>query len=223
METDVEAPYRYAGFGLTPAAFAEVVIALAGGTIARRADLIDLVVTHHVANGGTPLTTNSVSVAKRALSLLESKGLASSAVAFGMWSISGERADPVAQASNAAFSEEALDSSEFLYVYYLPAYRDRAILEKSDEWPHKVGMTRTSVASRLASQVGTALPERPVVVLAIPVERAAALERAVHAVLELRGKRVTDAPGNEWFVTNTSEILSILDFCGISYAMESEG
>ena len=36
------------------------------------------------------------------------------------------------------------------------------------------------------------------------------LERALHAVLTLRGKRKRDAPGAEWFVTTPEEIKELI-------------
>ena len=36
------------------------------------------------------------------------------------------------------------------------------------------------------------------------------LERALHAVLALRGKRKNDAPGPEWFVTTPAEIEALI-------------
>ena len=38
------------------------------------------------------------------------------------------------------------------------------------------------------------------------------LERAIHADLELRGQKIADAPGNEWFDTNPAEITGIIRF-----------
>ncbi|MFD6391876.1 GIY-YIG nuclease family protein [Nocardia sp. NPDC060259] len=90
--------------------------------------------------------------------------------------------------------------------HWPPSRGDRA-------WPHKIGMTTVSVAARLADQVGTALPERPVVVLELETDNAALLERAVHAVLELRGRKIETCPGNEWFETNIDEIRAVVGFC----------
>ncbi len=60
--------------------------------------------------------------------------------------------------------------------------------------------------------MGTALPERPRIVLTEIHENAAVLERALHAVLELRGQRIAGAPGREWFNTNPVEIRSLIAF-----------
>ena len=40
------------------------------------------------------------------------------------------------------------------------------------------------------------------------------LERALHAVLKVRGKWITEASGVEWFRTSLAEIQLIIDFFG---------
>lgn len=198
-----ESQYLFEGLTLTPAVFVEIALEVAAGRRMKRADLVRVVVEHHVAGGGEPPRTDPLRVAKRALSRMESAGLAVTTAGFGVWSIvprSDESVTPGGQ-------------KEFLYCYYLPTYRLAAEAELQTRWAHKVGMTRVSVRERLASQVGTAMPERPVVAIAQEVENAAAWERAIHAVLEVRGRRLRQAPGAEWFLTNEGEVREIMRLC----------
>lgn len=193
--------YPFAGCALTPSVFVEIALELADNRPVKRADLVRRVVDHHLAQGGEPLATDPLRVAKRALERMEAAGLATSTIGHGVWSIGVRTEKPV----------ELLN--EYVYCYYLPAYRLAAERSGDPAWPHKVGMTRASVSSRIAAQVGTALPERPVVVLATEVKNAAAIERAIHSVLDARGRRISDAPGAEWFVTNAEEVREIIEFC----------
>ena len=81
-------------------------------------------------------------------------------------------------------------------------------------------MTTVTVAERLRSQVGTALPEQPVIAAAFACADSALLEKAIHAVLELRGRKIRNSPGNEWFETNLAEIHEIARFAGWADANE---
>jgi hypothetical protein len=56
----------------------------------------------------------------------------------------------------------------------------------------------------------TAMPEQPTVLGIHEHQDPVSLERALHSVLNLRGKRKTDAPGTEWFVTTPDEIQALI-------------
>ncbi|MEN9437412.1 MAG: hypothetical protein RIR09_2067 [Pseudomonadota bacterium] len=63
--------------------------------------------------------------------------------------------------------------------------------------------------ARISQQV-TAMPELPKILGTHEHPDEISLERALHAVLALRGKRKKDAPGSEWFVTTPAEIESLI-------------
>ena len=67
-------------------------------------------------------------------------------------------------------------------------------------------------AARVVDQVGTALPERPEIRLAVMTDNSAALEKMLHSILSQAGRSFDDAPGTEWYRTNEDEIESILAF-----------
>lgn len=90
-----------------------------------------------------------------------------------------------------------------VYWYTFPAYRTDA-----GRYPIKIGRGIDSEA-RIRAQV-TAMPEQPVVLGKYEHSDPAALERALHSILILRGKRKTDAPGTEWFLTTPAEIEALI-------------
>lgn len=105
-------------------------------------------------------------------------------------------------------AEEAADSDEVnskpsVYWYTFPAYQ-----AKSGPYPIKIGRG-TNPLARIRTQV-TAMPEQPIVLGVHAHSDPVNLERALHSVLILRGKRKSDAPGAEWFLTTPSEIEALV-------------
>ena len=105
---------------------------------------------------------------------------------------------------------EAVDSSDVIrigegvaavYAYGYRGYPDRL----------KVGSTEAETVQRIAAQIGTGTPDKPVLHVEIKTNDCRALERAIHAVLEARGKRITGG-GAEWFKVSREEILVIYEF-----------
>lgn len=72
----------------------------------------------------------------------------------------------------------------------------------------KVGRTERDVLSRVAEQITTSTPDRPAIFLIIYTDECRALERAMHAFLQFRGRRITGG-GGEWFLTTRDELLDI--------------
>lgn len=75
----------------------------------------------------------------------------------------------------------------------------------------KVGYTVGDVVQRIAAQIGTSTPDRPQLRLQIAINPHKQLERAIHSVLEIRGRKIIGG-GNEWFKTNVQELLEIYNF-----------
>ena len=73
----------------------------------------------------------------------------------------------------------------------------------------KIGLTEGDAVQRIAAQVSTGTPDRPVLFLEIRSHDCSSLERAIHATLEYRGSKVPGA-GKEWFKTSREEVISIL-------------
>ena len=96
-----------------------------------------------------------------------------------------------------------------VYVYYLPTYRMRAEERSEHSWQCKIGRTEGSALDRVLSQAATALPEKPFLAIVLRTKYPRALEAALHAVLTLRGLRIEDAPGSEWFLTSPGEVIAL--------------
>ena len=75
----------------------------------------------------------------------------------------------------------------------------------------KVGMTDGDAVQRIAAQIGTSTPDRPLLLLEIKTNTCRALERAIHGVLETRTQKIIGG-GAEWFKTNRDEVLAIYKF-----------
>lgn len=93
-------------------------------------------------------------------------------------------------------------ASPSIYWYSFPAYA-----RTDGAFPIKVGRGGNPT-ERIARQV-TSMPEHPVVLGTFEHPQAHVLERALHAVLTLRGKQI-DAPGREWFSSTPSEISGLI-------------
>jgi hypothetical protein len=102
--------------------------------------------------------------------------------------------------------EEIADTSGIrpaVYWYTFPAY-----MRSDGPFPIKIGRGN-SPESRVSQQV-TSMPEKPEILGTFAHEDVGTLERALHAVLTLRGKRKKDAPGMEWFLTTPQEISQLI-------------
>lgn len=102
---------------------------------------------------------------------------------------------------------EAVDKSDVLhlgegpktvYAYGYPCAPDRL----------KIGLTEGDAAERIAAQISTGTPDRPVLLLEIKTHDCNSLERAIHATLEYRGAKIKGG-GKEWFKTNRDAIVAI--------------
>ena len=99
--------------------------------------------------------------------------------------------------------------SESVYLYYFPTYRRYAELLKEPNYPCNVGRTEGVVTNRVSQQIGDQLPEKPQLALILRTDNCRWLEARIHAALKRKGKQIEDAIGEEWFMTDPSEVKSI--------------
>lgn len=101
----------------------------------------------------------------------------------------------------------AVDTSDMLvegngpyivYAYGYPCAPDRL----------KIGLTTGDPVQRVAAQIGTGTPDRPALRLQIKTNNCSALERALHAMLEVHGRKVIGG-GKEWFRVTRNEIVEV--------------
>ena len=74
----------------------------------------------------------------------------------------------------------------------------------------KIGLTEEDTVQRIAAQIGTGTPDKPVLTLEIRTHDCSSLEKAIHAILKYRGQKV-DGGGNEWFKVTREEIVKIYE------------
>jgi T5orf172 domain len=74
----------------------------------------------------------------------------------------------------------------------------------------KIGLTKDDPVERIAAQVNSSTPDKPVLFLEIKTHDCNSLERALHAILTYRGSK-TSGGGAEWFKTTREEIVSLYE------------
>lgn len=124
-------------------------------------------------------------------------------VLVGMAPTQDSELDEIESAAEDAEDAEETGAKPSVYWYTFPAYRS-----DSAPYPIKIGRGENPEA-RIRMQV-TAMPEQPIVLGKYEHCDSTTLERAIHNILALRGKRKTDSPGREWFVTTPEEIESLI-------------
>jgi hypothetical protein len=63
-------------------------------------------------------------------------------------------------------------------------------------------------ARRITAQISTSTPDKPVLFLEIKTHDCGSLEKAIHATLEYRGRKIPGA-GKEWFKATRDEVVAI--------------
>jgi hypothetical protein len=115
--------------------------------------------------------------------------------------------EELAEADAVATDPESNDSG-IIYAYSFPSIR-----KDDSKFPIKIGLTITGDAAERVTQQcrQTCCFEYPVVLKTWQVQRVAAVEDAIHSILEARGSK-RKAPGSEWFDTTVEEIETIMRF-----------
>jgi len=75
----------------------------------------------------------------------------------------------------------------------------------------KIGYATNDAVQRISDQIGTGTPDKPMLHIEIKTDDCRALERAIHAVLRFRGRKVVGG-GDEWFKATKDEIVEIYEF-----------
>lgn len=96
-------------------------------------------------------------------------------------------------------------------IFFYPTYKARAEDKGEEFWQCKIGKTTGDVGGRVDNQT-TGNPEPAEIALAFKTNYPKELEDALHAILKLRGRHVTEAGGVEWFETNPDEVQKIYYF-----------
>ena len=192
-------PYGYADQSLTSRMARPLILELFRGQTVHRQDIMRRVDEIHVERGGATAET-VVHPVVNALNWLKDRELANNPnPGDGMWEIYGE------PEGNGDEIRRIGTGNKSVYVYYYPAYKERAELREEDTWPCKIGCTESAnPIHRILEQPRTAMPEKPKVALVIRTDRQTELEDAIHQLLD--SDHIPDAPGTEWFMTNPSKV-----------------
>ncbi|RPF37608.1 GIY-YIG nuclease family protein [Streptomyces sp. TLI_185] len=198
---------------LSPAACLELLLDHAGDQPLTRGEIIGLLEKVHAARGGAfKEAGHLVGAVKKALSVGKRTGVLANP-RQGYYMRVSETAAPDASQEDYlgppadGFGAAVGTGQGSVYVWYLPAYRERARASGAAIWERKIGMSAYSAARRVAEQ--GYMPEKPVCALLVRTDHERDLERYVHSTLDGRGRRVEAAVGTEWFFTNPGEVLSI--------------
>lgn len=109
-----------------------------------------------------------------------------------------EALNEVAEAVDTSDVVRLGEGSKVVYAYGYRCAPDRL----------KIGLTEGDTVQRITAQVSTSTPDKPALLLEIRTHDCSSLERATHATLEYRGRRVHGA-GKEWFKASREEVVSI--------------
>lgn len=213
--------YRYQGLPITPSIIEELIVQHFNGKSSKRDVIVNKVLEYHIANGGVaPEAQDFPRSVKKALSNLAERGHSENR-AYGIWKISKDYFPVVQEYSDADSDVEAplliipshrvFGVGDFaVYCYYFDSYRRLAIIEGKSIWPCKIGRTDRDPLIRVLSQASTALPEKPIIDFVIKTSDSSLLESAIHCILKLKNRHITDSPGSEWFYTSPNEVLEII-------------
>lgn len=223
--------YKRVGQPPTPAAIQDLILELFAGQLVERRTIVDEVLATHIKRGGLPSRAKDFPRSvKKALTKLQEGGKAEHP-SHGYWRIGApaETAEPLqgAQESATCPAETAVcppdeeaeqpiadtvlgEGSGVVYLYYLPAYRAAAERNGDVLWPCKIGKTDGDPLTRVLSQAATALPERPHIAVILRTDMPKTWETALHNALTLRGLRIKDSPGAEWFLSSPDELLDLI-------------
>jgi len=72
-------------------------------------------------------------------------------------------------------------------------------------------ISAVDAVQRIAAQIGTSTPDKPVLLIEIRTNQCRALERAIQATLEARDCKISGG-GAEWFKTSRDEVVAIYRF-----------
>ena len=215
--------YEYVGVPLTPSIAQKLIKEQFSGQTVKKQKIVETVVPIHEERGGLPSKAKNVKqTILSALQALQEKGLAA-CIPGWRWQINLSSDHPEIEQPDIPNEEEigepdvpserSIGSGEgSVYLYYFPLYREVAESKGESVWPCKVGRTDNDPVLRVKSQTATAIPEEPEIALIIQTDAPSDMEKAIHAILAVRGRHKEEAQGREWFMTSPREVEEIHAF-----------
>ncbi|WP_203364730.1 GIY-YIG nuclease family protein [Bacillus sp. REN10] len=214
--------YKYDKVPINPSIIEELIIELFNGKTIKRNEIVEGVLNHHIANGGlSPEAKDFPRSVKKALSNMSKKGWAINKT-YGYWEIN--KGDSLVMEEIECQEDETKEEyypeisaqvvygngSSSVYLYYFDTYKKLALSEGKKTWPCKIGRSDRDPLTRILSQGTTALPEKPTIEFVIKTNDSSLLETMLHSILKMRGQHIEHSPGSEWFNTNPSEVIELI-------------
>ena len=213
--------YKYAGKSLTPKMARELVMEI----LEQKPDPIayqklrEQVDELHLSRGGREYAGKTHHPVRPALTRLKREG-AVKWLNLGQWQISSQPSSTEIE-SHPDINNDENDSSaprtigpgkREVYVYYYPKYQEAAQLKGESAFECKIGNTRDESKRRTHAQTSTTgMPEERKIGLIIKTDEPEKIERCIHGILKAVGRHIEDAPGTEWFRTNSDEVEGIFN------------
>jgi hypothetical protein len=198
----------------------------------KRTEIVEHVVSEHLAEGNLLGTQDPAMVVKKALTYLQDSGKVSSD-GKGTWQLveAPEQAavipesvslvecvpldvdgvsdvEPEASRGSGNWVELG-QGSESVYLYYFDNDKELSTLKGRATWACKIGYTTDDVVRRVSSQTKTARAYKPIIAVVIRSDNAFYLEAIIHNSFKLIDRHFgeRDGVGYEWFDTSPEELV----------------
>ena len=165
----------------------------------KTAEIIKRVCSYHERHGG--MLTDSDDLERRVRNALDSLSLSGRAVEEpqDFWILPPDDQRIFGNGEN------------WVYLYYFDHHKRGAVSQGKDVWHCKIGSTHRHPEARIRELI-RGYPTTPTIALLFRTDKHEVLEKTIHRILELRGKHIESAQGDEWFRTNPDIVLEIYDF-----------
>lgn len=165
----------------------------------KTAEIIKRVCSYHERHGG--MLTDSDGSERRVRNALDSLSLSGRAVEElqDFWILPPDDQQIFGNGKN------------WVYLYYFDHHKQEAISQGKNIWHCKIGSTHRNPGDRIR-ELTRGYPTAPTTALLFKTDKHEVLEKTIHRILELRGKHIESAQGDEWFRTNPDIVLEIYDF-----------
>lgn len=234
-------PYRFLNQRLQPRMASEIVLHLFNGRMVETEELINQVKNYHIDRGGYPGKQSPRNIVSKALAMLRLNGEAENP-SRGNWRMRriADGDENIANSSESVYgdSEQDPDVEEMqplnttekdyrgieitnkhgvgtgaVYLYYFPSHRRLYEGEGKANWPCKIGKHKyNDVVTRILEQGKTSWYEYPKVEFVLFTDDEEGVERLLHTRFKANSQWITEAPGNEWFLTSPVEVLEVAKF-----------
>ena len=176
--------------------------------IGTRDDYRSRVHEEHKRLGGLPATAKSPDeLVPNVLSRLKGEGLYKN-LGGGRWQPEKDSTDDLD--STVEEADRTIGSGEEkVYAWYLPNYKELAKERGNSKYRMKIGFTAGSISMRIRNSAGM-LPEEPKIGLIFHTDHGSGWERIIHGLLDIKGRRVNDAVGTEWYETSPDELVALV-------------